>query len=155
MGLHPSADQVMNHPHSLKRPLTVIAVGLVLFAGLLAWSSRGGAFGRYVLSPVPASVRAVRVDSNDWPLNLNPEPVVHLGFQASANDLALIVTTKGMVLAPGEGEKEWLIGRGPAWWTPPLREPGTRLFRRHGRRGVEFLVIDPAGTNAWFMLWGI
>ena len=129
---------------------------VVLVASMLLgpfWLGDRHVFGKFVMRPVPASVRTVEVDSNDWPFRLNPEPVVYIRFQASAEDVARIVAHRQW--AESRVDRSWLEGRGPAWWRPPLREEGTRCFKGQGRRGQEYLLIDGTGTNAWFLLWGI
>ncbi len=133
--------------------MVAIVTFMAACIALAAWTGRDGEFGRYVLRPMPGSVRGVQVESNDWPLGLNPEPVVNIRFQASAEDLGRIVA--GLKLEERPVDAGWLSGRGPAWWNPPLRMEGTRCFQGANRRGQIYLVLDGAGTNAWFLLWGI
>jgi hypothetical protein len=111
-----------------------------------------GKFKHYVTSPFPKSVRVKFVDSNAH--ILNPEPVVHMSFSASAEALNEILKMR-----EAKPYAEYAIGSGagPRWFQPAVSTNGLRQYQLRGRinRIPEFLWIDQTGTNAYYLLFGV
>ena len=143
----------------------VVAGGL--FLAWVLWPDPNRPFAKYVGSPVPATVRVVSFESNDW-LGANPEPVCYLAFTASAGDITDVlrqggwspVSTNASVPVP-DGPSGWRtadkIGPGGHVYSRSHTPPGRGRLLPLGRNRIwnEFLWIDSTGTNAFFLLWGV
>ena len=145
--------------------IPAILACLVFLVANLAKPNRNGPFAKYICSPVPPSVRVVIFQNRDF-LSIDPEPVCHLSFTASPQDMADIVR-KGRF----QSFTDWVPGGpGPAGWRSAdqlgptgrvysrahsPRNPNSRLYVGSNRRWSEYLWVDETGTNAYFLLWGI
>jgi hypothetical protein len=135
--------------------LVAATIGILVLFGFLLHSLFGDPLGRYVVSPVPESVRKVGFKGNGLGGILSVEPVVHIAFTANSADIETIVR-KGGFKTGSANDREFVGQRsGPIWWkSGPLQNTDV-LFMRKGRAGQEYLRIDGSGTNAYFLLWGI
>ena len=107
------------------------------------------AFGKYVHSPVPKSVDNIVFEGSDW-FGINPEPICYFRFSAKREDMERIAQTflraqPNDMFSPG----------GPPWFRPVSARWQGENFIRRGKRGREFLWIDPSRTNAYFLLFGV
>lgn len=122
---------------------------LMLF-GTALFSSPAGCFRRNVLFPAPGSVSNIQVSANNQFFWIAPEPVVHIRFSASPDDIQTILTKRH-----GEPYDGFIpaLNFGPTWFRPATSTNGLRQFRLDGDR--QFLWIDETGTNAFFYLFQI
>ncbi len=135
--------------------LVAVTIGILVLVGFLLQSSFRDPLRRYVVSPVPESVRKVGFKGNGLGGILSAEPVVHIAFTANSADIETIVRKGGF--KTGSADDREFVGQrsGPVWWKPGPLQNADVLFLRRGRDGNEYLRVDGSGTNAYFLLWGI
>jgi hypothetical protein len=110
------------------------------------------AFGKYIYSPVPMSVREIRSQINDW-FGIMPEPVCYFSFQIGNDDVHRIVKGKGFRAVSLE---DMFSPGGPAWFQPGRIGTNGQFYRRTDqRRNTQYLWIDATGTNGFFLYWGV
>jgi hypothetical protein len=130
------------------------ALGVVVLLTLLLHSFFGDPVRRYIVSPMPESVRKVGFENNGL-IGALAEPVVHIAFTASSSDMETIVR-RARSKTGSAADREFVEHRdGPTWWKRGTLEKAEVLFMRQTRAGQEYLRVDGTGTNAYFLLWGI
>ena len=123
---------------------------IILLTGTALFSSPAGCFRRNILFPAPKSVSNIQVSANNQLIWTAPEPVVHIRFSASPEDMQTILIKRraesyvGFIPA---------LHFGPAWFRPSTSTNGLRQFRLDGDR--QYFWIDETGTNAFFYLFQI
>lgn len=125
----------------------VLVIGFVLL-------DQSRPFQKYILAPKPESVTNVPYQGNGF-LGIYLEPVVHMGFSASEEDMVQLIHRRNFEKASDETLVWFKTPRmAPSWWSPDFAE-GSQLYTDRSKRGGEFLFINSDGTNAFYLLWGI
>jgi len=135
--------------------LVAVTIGILVLVDFLLQSSFGDPLRRYVVSPVPESVRKVGFKGNGLGGILSAEPVVHIAFTANSADIETIVRKGGFKTGSPRFSHKQYVGilqrtRLPPNWPKPLSDKLAIVST-----GQEYLRIDGSGTNAYFLLWGI
>jgi hypothetical protein len=133
-----------------KAGLILLALGtpslLIIFMNATAGER---AFKRHFGSPIPSSIQALQCEWREWGQKRS-KMVGHLSFSGSKEDLQTLAAQFETISA-----NEMHLRLAPQWFRPALMSTNGPFYRRKGKRGPEYLWIDPSGTNAYFLTFGV
>lgn len=144
----------MRRPNKTAITCLGIAV-LLLLIGFLAKPPSSLAFRKYVVSPVPKTIRTIRFEGNDY-CGLMFQAQCFFYFSGSRSDVLKVAEDKGFKAV--EFGNIFAHPNEPSWFTSPIGTNGRFYARRPPRyqswwSGKDWLWIDATGTNAFFQHW--